>query len=301
MFSTIISAEDLQKLLTTELKDEVTIFDCRHRLDNPDKGHELYQEGHIPGAIFVHLDKDLAGPIGMTESGHSGRHPLPDPDVWMKRLGEWGVEPSKQVIAYDDSGGSYAARLWWMLRAIGHEAVAVLNGGLQAWVASGGQLETRETKPKPVQFPYRGRFRSDWVADLDEVKSQIANRNPVLSGAEGSQFLLVDARAPNRYRGETETLDPIAGHIPGARNMYYQENLNPDGTFRSHDELRARFEPIVQQAKGREIAMYCGSGVSACHNLLAMEIAGLPPARLFPNSWSGWSNTPGLPVAKGAE
>ncbi len=291
MLTTLISAEDLKTLLTTDIKDDVLIFDCRHRLDNPAAGYEQYKQGHIPGALFAHLDADLAAPVMTSESGHSGRHPLPDADTWMRRLGDWGVTPDKQVIAYDDSGGSIAARMWWMVRAVGHEAAAVLNGGLQAWLNAGGKLEKGERKSKPAQFPYPGRFRSEWIVGVDDVKSTINNQD--------SKMVLVDARSANRFRGEGETLDPKAGHISGAVSMPYQENLNPDGTFRSHDELHARFAPLVEAAGNNEIVSYCGSGVTACHNLLAMEIAGLPTARLFPGSWSAWSRTPDLPIATG--
>jgi thiosulfate/3-mercaptopyruvate sulfurtransferase len=295
MFSTLISAKDLQNLLTGERREGVLVFDCRHRLDNPALGRQLYLEGHIPGTLFAHLDKDLSAPIGMTPSGHSGRHPLPEPDVWMRRLSEWGVAPSNQVVAYDDSGGAYAARLWWMLRAVGHKAAAVLDGGLQAWVAIGGKLEEGEVRPVPAPSPYPGEFRSEWVVGIEEVRKQVES----VKGA--GEYLLVDARAPERYMGEVEPLDPIAGHIPGALSLPYQGNLKPDGTFHSPSWLRERFEPILQKAKDKELVMYCGSGVTACHNLLALEVAGFPPGYLFPNSWSGWSNTPGLPVARGEE
>jgi thiosulfate/3-mercaptopyruvate sulfurtransferase len=300
MYSTLISAQDLQKLMA-ERKDNIVVFDCRHRLDNPEAGYQMYLESHIPGALFAHLDKDLAGPIEMRADGHTGRHPLPAPETWMKRLGEWGVTPTTQVVAYDDQGGMTSARMWWMLRAVGHMAVAVLDGGWQAWLASGGAVQSGEVKPKHIAPPYPGIFRAEWVATLDEIKSQIANSYPEPAEGRQSQILLVDARTPARYRGEVEPYGPIAGHIPGARNAFYQDNLNPDGTFRSPAELRQRFAPIVEAAQGKEVVMYCGSGVSACHNLLAMEIAGLPTAKLFPNSWSGWSATPGLPIAKSEE
>ncbi len=291
MLTTLISATDLKTLLTTGGQGGVIIFDCRHSLDDPDAGYRAYREGHIPGALFASLDHDLASAAMMTEAGHSGRHPLPDAADWMRRLGEWGVTPDTQVITYDDSGGSIASRMWWMLRSVGHEAVAVLNGGLQAWTGAGGALERGVRKPTPAVIPYPGQFRAEWVVDMDRVKAQVATDSP--------ELVLVDARSANRYRGDGETLDPVAGHIPGAISMPYQGNLNPDGTFRAADELRARFAPLFDAAGDREIVSYCGSGVTACHNMLAMEIAGLPAVRLFPGSWSAWSRTPGLPTAKG--
>ena len=291
MFTTIIEAEDLKSLLTTADKHAVIVFDCRHRLDDLEAGYRAYREGHIPGAFFASLDRDLAGPASMGESGHSGRHPLPAPEEWMRRLGEWGVTPDKQVVTYDDSGGSIAARMWWMLHAAGHEAAAVLNGGLAAWQSAGGSLEAGERTAAPAAAPYPGRFHSEWTVGLEDVRAQAALETP--------QMVLVDARSANRFRGEGETLDPHAGHIPGAVSMPYQQNLNADGTFRTADELRERFGPLVETAGSKDIVLYCGSGVTACHDLLAMQIAGLPRAKLFPGSWSAWSRTPGLPVETG--
>jgi thiosulfate/3-mercaptopyruvate sulfurtransferase len=293
MFTTIISAAELWQLLA-EVGD-VVVFDCRHKLDKPDAGEAMYREGHIPGALYANLDTDLAGTKELTPSGHTGRHPLPETSEWMRRIGRWGIGPQTQVIVYDDAGGMMAGRLWWMLRAVGHMAVAVLDGGLAAWNSAGGALESGVANPARTLAPYPGRFRSEWVADMDEIRTQVSNPD-----AE-AKYLIVDARTPERYRGEVEPYGPIAGHIPGAKNVYYGGNLKPDGTFRSAEELRARFAPVVEAAGEREVVMSCGSGVSACHNLLAMEIAGLPAARLFPNSWSGWTATPGLPVAKGEE
>jgi thiosulfate/3-mercaptopyruvate sulfurtransferase len=294
MFTTIITAADLQKLLADPNADLV-IFDVRHRLDNTAAGHTMYHAGHIPSALHVHLDSDLSGPVEMRASGHSGRHPLPDTHVWLERLGKWGVGPDTQVLAYDDQGGVMASRLWWMLRAVGHPAVAVLDGGLPAWVAAGGELQTGASVPKRSLAPYPGRLNSEWVAEMEDIRKQVAHPD------QTPRYYVVDVRSPERYRGETEPYGPIAGHIPGSINAFYGPNLNPDGTFRSPEELRARFAPIVAAAGNREVVMSCGSGVSACHNLLAMEIAGLPTARLFPNSWSGWSATPDLPIAKGSE
>lgn len=289
MFETIISADALKRLLDSGA--DVAVFDTRHKLDNPDFGAQAYREAHIPGALFAHLDKDLSGPIGARADGHSGRHPLPDPAHWSRRLGEWGVGPETQVVAYDDAGGVTASRLWWMLRAIGHRAVAVLDGGSQAWLQAGYPLETGTASRAPrAPYPAKAAFGELSLADV---------RDDVARPAEEREMLLVDARAPERYNGSVEPYGPVAGHIPGALNYYYAPNLNPDGTFRSPAELRARFEPLLARAGSKQVAMYCGSGVSACHNLLAMKIAGLPAARLFPNSWSGWIATPDLPIATG--
>jgi len=294
MFTTLISATELQKLLADQNAD-VVVFDVRHRLDDTAAGHAMYHAGHIPGALHAHLDSDLSGPVGSRPGGHSGRHPLPDTGIWLERLGKWGIGPQTQVVVYDDQGGVMASRLWWMLRAVGHKDVAVLNGGLPAWAAAGGALQTGASEPKHSLPPYPGRFNSGWVAAMEDIREQVAHPE------QAPKYYVVDVRSPERYRGESEPYGPVAGHIPGAVNAFYGPNLNLDATFRSAEELRARFAPIVAAAGQREVVMSCGSGVSACHNLLAMEIAGLPTARLFPNSWSGWSATPGLPVARGNE
>ena len=291
MYTTIICAAQLMQLRAQP--GNTVIFDTRHKLDKPDAGAQAYLAGHIPGALHAHLDNDLAGPKAMSESGHSGRHPLPAIDEWLAQIGEWGIDPQTQVVVYDDAGGMTAGRLWWMLRAVGHTAVAVLDGGLPAWTTAGGELEAGQQRPARSLGPYPGSFRGDWVAQMDEIRAQVERPD-----AE-AKYLIVDARSADRFRGEVEPYGPIAGHIPGSQNLPYAGNLNPDGTFRSAAELRARFKPVVDAAGDREVVMSCGSGVSACHNLLAMEIAGLPAARLFPNSWSGWTATPGTPVAKG--
>ncbi len=291
MYTTIIGVADLKRLMASGV--DLAIFDTRHVLTAPDQGAQAFLQGHIPGALFAHLDHDLAAPVSERADGNSGRHPLPDMTDWLKRLGTWGIAPETQAVAYDDAGGMLASRMWWMLRMAGHAAAAVLDGGLPAWLAAGGALESGAAVPRPARPPYSGR-----AAYTDE-RTQADVSADVAKPAGEQRFLLVDARTPERFRGEVEPYGPVAGHIPGAINAFYGGNLNPDGTFRSAAELRARFAPIVAQAGGREVVMYCGSGVSACHNLLAMEIAGLPTACLFPNSWSGWSATPGLPVAKG--
>jgi len=292
MFTTIISAEQLKQLLAKP--GDVVVFDTRHKLDKPEAGQQMYLAGHIPGALFAHLDTDLAGTKRLTASGHTGRHPLPETGEWLARIGQWGIGPQTQVVVYDDAGGMTAGRLWWMLRAVGHMAVAVLDGGLPAWTAAGGALEAGAAQPSRTQGPYPGRFRGDWVADMDDIRKQVENP------AAGDKYLIVDARAPERFRGEVEPYGPVAGHIPGAQNVPYAGNLNPDGTFRSAQELRERFKPVVDAAGGREVVMSCGSGVSACHNLLAMEIAGIEGSRLYPGSWSEWVADPTRPVARGS-
>jgi thiosulfate/3-mercaptopyruvate sulfurtransferase len=258
------------------------IFDCRHDLMKPDGGAQAYAQSHIPGARFAHSDKDLAGP----QTGWNGRHPLPDPQAFMAWLGRQGVDGSKQVVAYDSAGGASATRLWWMLRWLGHEHVAVLDGGWEAWVQSGGPVTADVPAIAPATFS--GKPRDMWV-DVRFVQSHLNDPSVVV----------IDARSPERYRGETEPIDPVAGHIPGARNRLYKDNLDASNRFKSAAQLREEFLRLLAGTKPEQTVHQCGSGVSACHNLLAMEIAGLPGARLYPGSWSEWCADPARPVARG--
>lgn len=253
------------------------IVDCRFRLDDPADGRRLYEVGHIPGAVYVSLDDDLSGPSG------PGRHPLPEPNVFAGRLATLGVGDEHEVVAYDDAGGAYAARLWWMRRATGHSRVAVLDGGYQAWLASGLHVST-ETPSYPAAA-WSAVFEWPGVVDRAGV-AEIS-----------SHATMVDARAAERYQGEVEPWDPVAGHIPGAVNLPYADNLGADGTFLSVDALRDRYSVIPPD---RPVVVYCGSGVTACHDLLAMELAGIEGVALYPGSWSDWS-TSGGPVATGPE
>jgi len=257
------------------------VFDCRHDLAKPALGEGQYREAHIPGALFAHLDRDLSAP----KTGRNGRHPLPQPEVFTTWLGGCGVKPSDQVVCYDAGNGAMAARLWWMLRWIGHETVAVLDGGLAKWAAEKRPLTSEVPRFAPSH--YQQESKGQPAVDVSEVMRQ------------GSEMLLLDARAPARYRGEQEPIDPVAGRIPGARNRFNMDNVSPQGTFKSAGELRREFQAVLGDRAPSEAVHYCGSGVAACHNLLAMEVAGLPGGRLFAGSWSEWSADPKRPVEKG--
>lgn len=257
------------------------VFDCRHDLADPHAGERQYRQAHIPGALFAHLDRDLSGP----KTGKNGRHPLPAFDAFVAWLGAQGLRPSDIVICYDAGSGAMAARLWWMLRWAGHENVAVLDGGIAKWL--------REERPVTAQVPafaptvYAGRERKDMAVDAAWVEANLG------------RAALVDARAPARYRGEAEPIDPVAGHIPGAVNRFNNDNLAPEGTFKDAVALRREFERVLAGRAPQDAVHYCGSGVSACHNLLAMEIAGLSGARLYPGSWSEWIADPRREIARG--
>jgi thiosulfate/3-mercaptopyruvate sulfurtransferase len=258
------------------------VFDCRHDLAAPERGRTEYAQSHIPGARFLHLDEDLSAP----KTGKNGRHPLPDPDVLMEKLGRAGLDARKQVVAYDAQGGMVAARLWWLLRWLGHLPVAVLDGGWNRWVDEGRPQSSEIPRPEPTRF--KGKPKAIEVS-AESVRSQLGD------GA----MLLLDARAPDRYRGENETIDPVGGRIPGALNRYYRNNLDASGHFKAPDLLKAEFQALLGAASAGEVVSYCGSGVSACHNLLALELAGLRGARLYPGSWSEWSADPARPTASG--
>jgi len=261
--------------------DTLRIVDVRSDLSDPSAGRRAYLQGHVPGAIHLHLEDDLSGPI--RPDGLGGRHPLPAPDLFAARLGQVGIGDAHHVVAYDDAGGAIAARLWWLLRWIGHDRVQVLDGGVDAWTASGGELVSGPESHPPAIATARPDPRM--VVDADDVAARL----------EDPARLLVDARAPERYRGEVEPLDRKAGHVPGALNLPYAGNLER-GRLRPPSELRARFAPL---AEAEEVVVYCGSGVTAAHDALAMEEAGLPLPRLYPGSWSDWSSRDDLPVATG--
>jgi thiosulfate/3-mercaptopyruvate sulfurtransferase len=279
-YTTIIPVADLQAALEDQA---LVIFDCRHDLLKPDAGAQAYAQSHIPGARFAHSDADLAGP----KTGKNGRHPLPDPQVFMRWLGRNGVDAGKQVVAYDSAGGATATRLWWMLRHwLGLERVAVLDGGWEAWLKAGAPVTA--TLPPVTPTSFVGRPRAVWV-DAAFVQSHL----------DDASVVVLDARSPERYRGETEPIDPVAGHIPGARNRLYKDNLDASGRFKPAAELRAAFTALLAGAKPEQVVHQCGSGVSACHNLLAMEIADLPGGTLYPGSWSEWCADSTRPVARG--
>ncbi|HWP17946.1 MAG TPA: sulfurtransferase [Burkholderiaceae bacterium] len=281
-YTTLIRADELRALVDGGAKDLV-ILDAGFDLAAPDAGQHAYDEGHLPGAHYVHLERDLSGP----KTGRNGRHPLPDRAEFARRIARWGVTPASQVVVYDRQGASFCARAWWMLKWIGHEHVAVLDGGVAAWLEAGGTL-TRELPAMHADAPAYplGAPRLPSLP-VDELERSLA------------QVRVVDARAPERYRGDVEPLDPVAGHIPGALNRFFKDNLEPSGRFRPADVLRADFERLLAGRTASEVVHQCGSGVTACHNVLAMEIAGLRGSRLYPGSWSEWCADPTRPVEKG--
>ncbi len=259
------------------------IFDCRFNLAEPAAGATAYAEGHIPGAQYLHLDHDLSGP----RTGKNGRHPLPDPHIFSNKLGSLGLAPDTPVAIYDDAGGMFAARLWWLLHWIGHRGVvSVLDGGIQAWQAAGFPLsQTVQTFPAHA-YPL--------IKTGPVVKAQ-----DVLAFLGASSAYLLDARSPDRFRGENETLDPVGGHIPGAKNRFFRDNLTDDGHFKSPHQLRTEFMEQLAGADPSTVVHSCGSGVTACHNLLAMEVAGLTGSKLYAGSWSEWSSDSARPIEKG--
>jgi thiosulfate/3-mercaptopyruvate sulfurtransferase len=279
MFSTLVSVEQL----ATHLNDtDWVVCDCRHDLANYELGRRAYQHTHIPGARFLHLDEDLSGP----KTGTNGRHPLPHPRSFALRLGALGIDSTKQVVAYDASGGYYAARLWWMLRWVGHTRAAVLDGGWDAWKASG--LPVTPDQPCIQPAAYAVRLRSELAVDAAFVVAHLTENTTTV----------LDARSPDRFRGENETLDPIGGHIPGARNRFFKLNLETDGRFKKPDALKEAFETVLGDESPSRVVHQCGSGVTACHNLLAMEHAGLSGSHLYPGSWSEWISDRSRPVAR---
>lgn len=262
----------------------VRVMDARFALADPQSGAQAYAQGHIPGALHADLNRDLAD-LGKTGQG---RHPLPDSDAFAATLGRWGIAPDTQVVVYDAADGSMAAaRLWWLLRLIGHARVAVLDGGVAAWQAAGLALTTEQPVVEPLP-PYPGRFDRARIATVDEVAARLKH-------APG---WLLDARAGERFRGEVEPLDPVAGHVPGAVNRPFALNV-ADGRLRPAPDLRAALQPLIGTHAPEQVVLMCGSGVTACHLLLAMEVAGLHGAKVYADSWSGWVSDPARPVATG--
>jgi thiosulfate/3-mercaptopyruvate sulfurtransferase len=281
MHTTLISTAELAARLADPA---LVIVDVRHDLGQPDTwGEGEYLRAHLPGARFAHLDRDLSAP----KTGANGRHPLPTPAACAAVFGRLGIDSSKQVIAYDQGPGAYAARLWWMLRWLGHDAAAVLDGGIGKWVREGRPVTAETPDVRPVTFPIRRVGRALSADDM-------------LAGLRDGSLRIVDARGAERFRGDVEPLDPVAGHIPGAVNRPYTKNVEADGTFKSPDALRAEFATVVGDTAPAQIVNVCGSGVSACHNILAMEIAGIGGTVLYPGSWSEWVADPSRPVATGA-
>jgi thiosulfate/3-mercaptopyruvate sulfurtransferase len=273
----LITPNQLEELVNTGA--DILICDCRFDLTNPQAGREAYNVGHILGAIYVNLDRDLSA----AKTGSNGRHPLPSPQAWADTKQRLGIDPKTTVIAYDNHGSVYASRLWWMLKASGHAQVQVLDGGLSAWNGSIGTIPP-VIKPLASAIPAH-----DWIGSVtvNAVEQCLAKPH--------SQCI-VDARAEDRFRGENETLDPIGGHIPGALNRFFKHNLSA-GQFKSPDALRTEFKALIGNTSANDVIHQCGSGVSACHNLLAMEVAGLPGSRLYAGSWSEWCADPKRPIA----
>jgi len=260
------------------------IFDCRARLEAPEAGEREYLVAHIPGAVFAHLERDLSG----EKTGRNGRHPLPTPEAITARFSEWGIAPQTTVVAYDDVGGGLAAaRLWWLLRYMGHERALILDGGWQAWMYAGGLIQGGSQRRAAGTFVGQPRF--DMARDGDFVANVAAS----------GEWLVVDSRMGSRYRGEEEPFDPVAGHVPGARNHYWLESLAPDGRLLPPRQLRTAFERLLGGVAPERTIFYCGSGVTSAFQVLAMEVAGLPGAKIYPGSWSEWSNDPARPVATG--
>jgi len=280
MYTTLITPADLADHI-----DDATfvIVDCRHDLMNLEAGRDGYAIGHIPNALFASMETALSGAKRGADGVFRGRHPLPERAAFITTLRSWGIHPDTQVVAYDAHGGMYAARLWWMLRWVGHPAVAVLDGGMAAWQSQG--------LPMSTDVPVHG---GGTIADQAPLVSTVS-ANEVLD--RGSRTV-IDARAPDRFRGENETIDPVGGHIPGAKNRFFKDNLAADGRFKSAEQLKADFAAVLDEPS--KAIMQCGSGVTACHNLLAMEVAGMPGAALYPGSWSEWCADPARPVATGA-
>ncbi len=256
------------------------VVDVRHQLSDTGYGERVYGEAHIPGAAFLHCDRDLSGPM----TGSNGRHPMPDSQKLAVRLGEIGVGPQTQVVVYDDTQGMIAGRLWLLMRWLGHDRVALLDGGLQAWQAAGQPLTASLAVPHPAKFVASVR---DCLVDAGYVQAFLAT----------SRMHLIDARGADRFRGENETIDPVAGHIPGAVNRFFGDNLRADGCFKPAAELRAEWLAVLAGSPPEQVVHMCGSGVSACLGMLAMEIAGLPGSRLYAGSWSEWCADPQRPMA----
>ena len=282
-YTTLISASELASHLSDS---HWVILDCRHDLLNPTAGSDAFATGHIQNAQFADIDTALSGAKAPAGKAFTGRHPLPERHALIATLRNWGINDDTQVVAYDGQGGMFAARLWWLLRWIGHDRVAVLDGGLAAWQAQDLPLVT-PVAPRPAGN----------IAERASLTRTVSVQD-VVANLDTQTLQVLDARAPDRFRGENETIDPVGGHIPGARNRFFKDNLQPDGRFKSAAELEKEFASLIDTPEAT--VLQCGSGVTACHNLLAMEVAGLPGAALYPGSWSEWCADPARPVAIGS-
>ncbi|MFC5470004.1 sulfurtransferase [Cohnella suwonensis] len=273
-------------VLARMYESDIVIVDCRFQLGKPDAGREAYTESHIPGAVYLDLEKDLSAPVEL--DGHGGRHPLPDAAVLADRLSKVGISNETRVVAYDDQGGAMASRLWWLMKYLGHEQVYVMDGGFTAWKNAGCPVSAEQKVLIPARF--LATVQHNMLVEVDEVRESLGT----------GRFVLVDSREAPRYRGEAEPIDRVAGHIPGARNFFWAEGRGPDGTWKSAAEQAARFEGLAR-SQDDEIVVYCGSGVTACPNVLALGEAGFSRVKLYAGSWSDWISYAGNPIAVGEE
>jgi thiosulfate/3-mercaptopyruvate sulfurtransferase len=278
--SPLVSAQALQTQLRRA--QAPLLLDCSFDLADPAAGERAFAQGHLPGAVYVHLDRDLSG----AKTGRNGRHPLRTRAEYAAWMGRVGLVPDREVVVYDRQSGMFAVRAWWVLRWMGHAKVTLLDGGLQAWQQAGGAL-TAEVVAPTAAAPYPDRAPALATLDGDALQARL------------EQATVIDARAPERYRGEVEPLDAVAGHIPGALNRFFKDNLQADGRFKPAPQLRSEFEALLAGRDPESVVHQCGSGVTACHNMLAMEVAGLPAAPLYPGSWSEWSADPARPKSRG--
>jgi thiosulfate/3-mercaptopyruvate sulfurtransferase len=261
------------------------IFDCRFDLTNPKAGHESYLDGHIPSAIYVDVDHDLAA----KKNGQNGRHPLPTIEQWVKTCADLGITKDSDIIIYDNQSCMYAVRMWWMLRATGHKNIRLLNGGYASWLAAGFSGETTEHH-RPNSSPAS-------LGNADAYKDTLL-ASDILNNLSSKKFVVLDARSADRFRGENETLDPVGGHIPGAINRFFKQNLDINGQFKSADVLAKEFADLLGETPSESIIHQCGSGITACHNMFAMELAGLKSSMIYPGSWSEWCADPARPIEK---
>lgn len=291
MSELLIEAHELKQAL---LNDGLFIFDVRHNLFDPQEGFTHYTQGHIPGAAFLNQDTDLASPL----TGTNGRHPLPDPNALLRILKGLGVASNSRIVVYDAADSSFAVRAWWLLRWLGYTNVAVLNGGWQAWCNVDG---SKESGSSAAQQRIEQLKAASTTADLATPKFFMPsiNADNLLKSIKAKQITLIDARDPVRYRGESEPMDPVAGRIPTALNRPIKENLQADGTFKPANVLKAEFAQIIGNAQPAQVVHYCGSGVTACHNVFSMELAGLTGSVLYPGSWSEWCSDSARPTEQG--
>jgi thiosulfate/3-mercaptopyruvate sulfurtransferase len=278
-FTNLISTSQF----TEDRKPDWVIIDCRFNLSQPDWGFQNYQEGHLPDAIYAHLNHDLSGKV----TGQTGRHPLPDPGAFARKITSWRIQADTQVVVYDTTGGSFAARLWWLLRYYGHSQVALLDGGYPTWLHEIRPIQTGVFHPTPAPFPFVPSIHAEMLVSAGDVEKM--RQDPA--------YLLIDARAPQRFSGETEPIDPVAGHIPGAINRFHAKDITPSGEFKPLLRLRSEFDQLLNGTPAQNVVVYCGSGVTSCHLLLAMEMVGLTGARLYAGSWSEWIRDPSRPIA----